>query len=137
MKRLTSLALFAFAGLLGAGSALAQDCPVRATMPFDFTVGNKSLPPGAYTITRVTDDSIAIRNRDGNVSILTPAYADSNQSKNAGELVFDKYDGQYFLREILGGSFAMNVNLPLPKSEKVRSREFLAGGQNHVIVAMK
>ena len=46
MKRITAIALFAAASALGAGHALAQDHAVQATMPFDFTVGNKLLPQG-------------------------------------------------------------------------------------------
>ena len=52
MKRITAIvALLAAASTIGLGNAFAQGNAVRATMPFDFTVGNKVLPAGTYTIT--------------------------------------------------------------------------------------
>jgi hypothetical protein len=43
--------LFTLAVFVTAGSALAQDRAVWATVPFDFTVADKLLPSGTYTIT--------------------------------------------------------------------------------------
>jgi hypothetical protein len=45
------------------------------------------------------------------------ANADSNESKT-GELVFNKYGDQYFLREILCSQAAMNMSVPASKQEK-------------------
>ncbi|MBV8114110.1 MAG: hypothetical protein JO300_05170, partial [Silvibacterium sp.] len=50
MKRITTTALFILAALVTAGGAVAQDRAVRATVPFDFTVGDKLLPAGNYEI---------------------------------------------------------------------------------------
>jgi hypothetical protein len=60
MKRITAIALFILAGLVSAGNVLAQDHGVRTTVPFDFTVGNKVLPSGTYTIEPATENG----NRD-------------------------------------------------------------------------
>ena len=140
MKRITAIALFTLASILGAGNALAQSDEVRATVPFDFTVGNKLLPAGNYSITSVSNDGIEIRNREKHVAVLALAFPDGNQSENGGKLVFDKYAGQYFLREILcESSDAMNVKLPSTKSEKRARMEEASipndGGQ--VLVAAK
>lgn len=118
MKQFTAIALFAVAGLLSAGSALAQKHAVQTIVPFDFTVGSKTLPSGTYTITPVSDDQIEIRNWDKNQVVLTPAFATVNLSKNGGELVFYKSGGHYFLREILCEFASMNVNLPPSKLQK-------------------
>ena len=50
MKRITAIALFAIANFALAGTSFAQSNGVRANVPFDFTVGNKLLPAGTYTI---------------------------------------------------------------------------------------
>lgn len=138
MKRITGIALLTLASILSAGTALAQSYEVRATVPFDFTVGNKLLPAGNYTITSVSDNTIEIRNREEHVAVQALALADSNQSKT-GKLVFDKYAGQYFLREILCDTASMNVNLPPTKWEKRARMEEASipkdGGQ--VLVAAK
>jgi hypothetical protein len=118
MKPFTATALISLAGILGAGTALAQDRGVRATMPFDFEVGGQLLPAGTYTITPISDNRIEIRNRDKHVAMQALALADSNRSKRGGVLVFDRYSNQYFLHEILCESAAMNLNLPTSKEEK-------------------
>lgn len=132
MNRITAIALLTSASILGAGSALAEAHAVKATMQFDFAVANKVLPPGSYTISKVTDDVIEIKNRDRNIAVLAPAYFDSMQSGNGGKLVFDKYDNQYFLREILVDNAGMNVYLPPTKSEKrAHIPEAMARSQIH------
>ena len=118
MKRFTAITLFAVASILSAGSALAQKHAVQTTVPFDFTVGSKTLPSGTYTIIPVSDDLIEIRNSKTHLEVLTPAYATVQQSKNGGELVFDKSADHYFLRDILCEFAAMNVSLPSSKLEK-------------------
>ena len=117
MKRITSIALFVLAGLVSAGNVLAQDHGVRATVPFDFTVGNKVLPSGTYTIAPATEHVIVIRNREKNITVMSTSYGDGKQSKT-GKLVFNKYGDQYFLREILCSSADMSVELPASKTEK-------------------
>jgi hypothetical protein len=117
MKRITAVALFTIAGFLTAGNALAQQHSVRATVPFDFTVGGKVLPSGTYTINSISDSGIEIRSREAHVAMLAPAFASSEQSKNGGELLFEKHGSRYSLREILCGS-ALNVALPAEKWNK-------------------
>lgn len=132
MKRITSLALFAFSSILGGAVASAQTHGVEATMPFDFTVGGKLLPPGTYKILAATDDVVEIQNHDKTVAILSQSSPDSSVSDNGGKLVFDKFGDQYFLREVLGGAYALNVDLPSSKSERnVRTREVTVNNQTH------
>lgn len=140
MKRITSLALFALAGVLSVGSAFAQDAQIRATMPFDFTVGNKQLPSGTYTVTPVFSTVVALRSADDISYALSVASPDSAQSNTGAELVFDKVGDRYFLREILGGSNTVNASLPLARSEqRARSHETFAQSQaeSRVVLALK
>ena len=137
MKRIAVIALLALAGVVGMGKAMAQN-EVRVKVPFDFAVGNKVLPAGTYSITPVSEWAIEIQNRDTNDALLTVVNQDSNEpGKNV--LVFNKYSGHYFLREILCESARMNVDLPTTKIEQ-RARQEEAknptdGGQ--VLLALK
>jgi len=137
MKRITAIALLAFAGVIGTGKALAQD-QVSAKVPFNFTVGNKTLPAGTYSITRESDTVIAIRNHDSRDAILSMTSQEPNQSaKNV--LVFDRYNGHYFLREILCETGKMNLGLPRSKGE-TRARELEAktpSDTGQVLLALK
>lgn len=133
MKSFTAVTLLAIAGMVTTGKTLAQYHEVRATVPFDFTVGDKLLPAGNYSITSVSNAVIEIRNRDKNVAVLSPALSDSKQSTHGGKLVFDDAAGQYFLREILCGS-TMNVGLPPSKWENARMQEARMNNDSHAIL---
>ena len=123
MKRTIAITLLALAGVVGTGKALAQD-HVRATVPFDFTVGNKTLPAGTYWIARTSGTAISIQNRDAGAAVLSMTSQAPNESaKNV--LVFDRYGNHYFLREILCESAKMNMSLPWSKGE-ARTRELQA-----------
>jgi hypothetical protein len=139
MKRITAFALFTIAGFLTAGNALAQQHSVRATVPFNFTVGGKLLPSGTYTIDSVSDGGIEISSREQHVAMLASAFATSQQSKNGNELVFQKRGSRYSLREILCESSAMNVSLPAEKWNKSSRTEEakLHNNSEEVLIAAK
>jgi hypothetical protein len=139
MKRIAAITLIALAGILGAGSAMAQSYQVQATMPFNFTVGNNVLPAGTYQIFKVSSYTVEIRNREKHVAILAMAFTDSNQSGNDGKLVFHRYAGQYFLREIRCESASIHMDLPPTKWEKrARVQEAqLRNDSRQVLIAAK
>jgi hypothetical protein len=120
MKRTTAITLLAIANLAMAGTSFAQSSGVRATVPFDFTMGNKLLPAGTYTIAPLSGSAtvIVIRSHDKPIAALSLVQQDSNKSPNGGKLLFHKYGGQYFLSEILCDQADMNVELPTSKREK-------------------
>jgi len=138
MKRITATALFTLAALVTAGGAMAQGRAVRATVPFDFTLGDKLLPAGNYEITSPSDGVIEVQNRDRHVTILSTSNYDSRQSRNGSKLVFDKYGDQYFLSEILCSSSAINVSLPRSRAEKdARQHEAMLPNASQVFIAAR
>jgi hypothetical protein len=137
MKRIASIALFALVSFATVGFASAQQRSVKADVPFDFTVGNKLVPAGTYTISAVWDGVIEIQNWDAHVALLSRTDPDNKQSKPA-KLVFTKYGDQYFLSEILCASVDMNMSVPASRAEK-RAHDQQASLQNatQVFVALK
>jgi hypothetical protein len=118
MKRIPAIALFAIANLALAGQSFAQS-EVRATVPFDFTVGNKLLPAGTYEIktSSSTRSVIEIRNHDKPITILSPVNP-GNSTHQSGRWIFNKYGDQYFLRKISCDDANMNFAVPASKTEK-------------------
>ena len=92
-----------------------------AAVPFDFTVADKLLPTGTYTITPEASGVIMIENRDKHIAVLSQTSYDSHESRKGGQLVFDKYGNQYFLSEILCQTAAMNVNVAPSKRRSVHA----------------
>jgi hypothetical protein len=138
MKRIITATIFAFTAILSVGRSMAQVPAILVDVPFHFTVGDKLLPPGTYTITSASAGMIEIRNRGQHISILSTTLRDNRESENGGELVFTRYGNQYFLHEILCDFVSMNVYLPTTKSEKrVRTQEAMVEQANHLLLAMK
>ncbi len=138
MKRITAIALFAMANFVMAGASFAQSNGVRATVPFDFTVGSKLLPSGTYTITQGETSVITIRSHDKPIAILSLVDPDDHKSPNHGKLVFNKYGSQYFLSEILCDQSDMHVAVPASKTEKrVRLEQARLNSNSQTLVATR
>src|ERR1700745_3267308 len=90
--------------LLVAGSAFAQTVHVRGNIPFNFAVGNKTLPAGTYdvgTIDQRNSKILLLRARDGNASMMVGSNAAENfKPADKTKLVFNQYGNRYFLSQI-------------------------------------
>jgi hypothetical protein len=138
MKRITVTALFILAAFVAGTGAMAQGHAVQATVPFDFTVGDKLLPAGTYEIWSPSTDTIEVQNRDKHVAMLTTTTYDSHESRNGGELVFDRIGEQYFLSEILCRSAAMNVSVhPFKAEQRARTQQAALHNASQVYIAAK
>ena len=87
--------------LLGA-SGLSAQTKATASIPFDFTVQNTTLPAGSYTMS-ATAEVMTIRNADtGKAIALLAAGSESGyrtaQDKNV--VVFHKVADRYFLADV-------------------------------------
>jgi hypothetical protein len=138
MKRITAIALLAIANFAMATASLAQSNGVKANVPFAFTVGDKVLPAGIYTIKSESSQVIVIRNHDLTATALTLVDQESNNSPSGGRLVFHRYGGQYFLSEILCNAADMNVRIPTSKREKtVQLEQARVGTTGQTLVAAR
>ena len=117
MKRITSaIALFVASIFITAG-VWAQS--VKATIPFDFTVANTTVPSGTYIISSASTDHLVLRISDQkHVHLLSTALPNPANAGRANVVVFHKYGNQYFLSEILSETASMNLRLPVRKAEK-------------------
>lgn len=101
MNRLRS-AFFAL-GLLVAASAAQAQTNVKADIPFDFVVGEHSLPAGEYTLVAQSPENQAvyIRSDNGKAAMVTLTQGCSSASpSDKTKLVFHRVGGQYFLSQI-------------------------------------
>lgn len=102
LKGLTMLlAVMAVAMITAVASANGQSVNAKASIPFEFVVGNKTLPSGAYTVKSLTANGEALRIRGINsensvLRMTTPAENKARQPM----LVFHCYGNRYFLAEV-------------------------------------
>lgn len=78
---------------------------IRVNIPFDFSIADKKLPAGQYSIgrARVNSDDTVLSVLDGNghskelyVSIPVSSFS----AKNKATLIFHRYGDQYFLYQV-------------------------------------
>ena len=100
---------------------------VRIRVPFEFTVKDKTLPPGEYIVRRSVSDSpemLLIRSVGGGsgVYILTNnVQAKTRQSES--KLVFHRYGDQYFLSQVWTAGDSAGRELPKSGRERAADRE--------------
>jgi hypothetical protein len=102
MKNLRSI-LFGLTVLLLATAAQAQTTNVKASIPFDFVVGDHAYPAGDYTVKSMAIDSAAIRidNADESEKGIALANAcEKLQPATQTTLVFQRLGNNYFLYQI-------------------------------------
>ena len=138
MKRITAIALLAIANFAMAGTSFAQSNGVQADVPFDFTVGNRLLPAGTYSIKESSNGLIAVKNHDKAITVMSLVEPDGTKSANGGKLVFKRYGGQYFLSEILCNSVDINVRVPTSKTEqRVRQQQAMLTPSSETFIAAR
>ena len=102
MKNLRSI-LLALTVLLLATAAQAQTTNVKASIPFDFVVGDHAYSAGEYTVKSLSQGSAAIRidNADESEKGITLSNAcGTGQPADRTTLVFQRLGDNYFLSQV-------------------------------------
>lgn len=94
---------------------------VRANIPFDFKVGDKTFSAGQYAVSRVQQDDAVIKIS----SLETKANTFRGtipvtiaKTKNKAILVFHRYGDQYFLAQVWPAGASIGRELPASRSER-------------------
>ncbi len=109
--------------MLTATAAQAQlTDALKANIPFRFTAGMATLPPGNYTI-RVLDiedpNELTIAKDDGSLEILVSTVsAQAKQPVKGAELVFTKVGDRDFLSEVWPDETGVGYQVPKTRAEQ-------------------
>ena len=123
LKSLTMLTLvvgLTLAAAIVSANGQSTSILVTADIPFDFIVGDKTLPSGKYSVRSASDDGkgLKISSRDGESSVMRLSnLADGTSKKRNARMVFHRYGQQYFLAEVWTGD---NYGRQLLKCKKER-----------------
>ena len=126
MKNLRSI-LFALTVLLLATAAQAQTTNVKASIPFDFVVGDHAYSAGEYTVKSLSQGSAAIRidNADESEKGITLSNACSKAQPAVGTtLVFQRLGDNYFLYQIWTEGNSLGREFPMSKAEVKIAKNF-------------
>jgi hypothetical protein len=141
MKNIAAIALLV-ATTFAAVSAPAQDHQVKATVPFNFTVGDRTLPSGTYMISSnmTSPDLVAIRNWAKKTGALSLGQPNQSNPRHDNLLVFHKYGNKYYLSGIRSEGNSMNILFPTSNAEKRTRAEVEEAGlsvDEPVLIALK
>ena len=110
-----------------------------ATVPFDFSLGHRSMAAGTYQIGSISEQVNIIRNiATGVAELLIKSTHVQSVEVESAKLVFNKYGNQFFLSQIWKGNSGAGVQLPPSKREKelrLAGSQF-SNGPRTVVVAM-
>jgi hypothetical protein len=129
LKGITMLALMVTLALATAvASANAQSAQkVVADVPFEFSVGYKTMPAGEYSVQTIVSagDGLLIRSADGkNLALRLSEPTERAKDKSQARLVFHRYGDRYFLAQVWSGSNNTGRQLLKSQEESAIEREF-------------
>lgn len=108
-------------------NAQARDAQLKANIPFDFVVGDKTLAAGEYMVgqpTSIAADAIMIRSVDGHQNAVRLSNTVSAKApKERAMLIFNRYGENYYLAQVWTPGSAEGHTLLKSKAERATERE--------------
>ena len=130
------LAAVAFSLVAAVTTANAQMTRMQtAYVPFEFTVGNETLPAGRYDVSQITTGgrTVSVRNRqNGESAVRLTSLLKQYEPAKRSVLVFNKIGDSYFLSEVwLGGETDGRQLLKSKAEDSVRHQIAMASPKHY------
>ena len=108
---------------------------IRANIPFDFSVGEKKLPAGTYSIRRAAQNSadnvLAVTDDAGRPKAMRLSNsAETSHARDKATLVFHHLGDQYFLFQVWPAGATVGRQFPRSRSEREVQRSLAAKSPN-------
>ena len=131
MKRqaYTLIAMIVLVGSLAVAAKAQTSGQARlvANIPFEFTVGDKTLPAGDYRVQAVNSDSgivvLKIENQDGETRALVQTMTVIGKAQESAKLIFHRYGNHYFFAQAWVDGEASGLQASKPRAERALQRE--------------
>ena len=123
LAKLSLLCAIVLVTTVASAQAQAFGYRIRANIPFDFSIGDKKLPSGKYSIGRArqnSDDTIlSILDGDGRSKAIPSSHsAQTWQIKDRATLVFHRYGDQYFLYQVWNAGETTGREFAISRDER-------------------
>ena len=112
------MALAILVGVSASAQAASTGTWITVKVPFEFTVGQSTLPAGSYTVTQKDNNVVQIQGSEGNVLFLAWP-TDRKGSAGRASVVFNRYGDRYFLAGLKSYDGAKVVK-PAPTADEER-----------------
>ena len=112
-----------------------------AEIPFEFNVGNKTLPAGEYMVRSVSDTSpivvLDIQSRNGKAGAMLMMISVQGKTPDRAKLMFNRYGNQYFFAQTWLDGETLGLEAPRSRAERVAQRELAGMKPVSTTVALK
>ena len=122
--KISRILMVAAVALVFGSAAYAQEINVRARVPFDFILGDKTYPAGQYAVQTAIDNTyfLSVKNIDtkttqGLTTSLPCLSFRPTGPANQGKLVFHRVGNKYFLFRLWVGGSAVGREFLIPPRE--------------------
>ena len=125
--------------ILTVSSVLGQSSrqTVTVNIPFNFTVGEKTLPAGEYVLQRNKRDSDTvwvIKNDHGAVAVFLTRPVRNNDTQQETSVVFHRYENTYFLSEFWTAGSNTGREINVSDRERGLDKSIAAKRQDHILI---
>ena len=134
----TVIALLVLVGSMAVAAQAQTGSRTRlvANIPFEFTVGNKTLPAGEYQLRSIAGNSVnavlLMQDRDCKAETLVQMQTVIGKPQKTVKLIFHAYGNQYFFAEAWVDGESAGLQAAKPKAERAIEHE-LAGVKPTII----
>jgi hypothetical protein len=124
---ITVIMLVTIAGLSTAKAQTSGNPQLIANIPFAFSVGNKTMPAGEYTVSCANPASdlkvLQLRSRDGRTGVMVQTSSVIGKIQDSAKLVFNRYGDHYFFAQAWLPADNIGMQASQSRSEKQFARE--------------
>ena len=124
ISKVTLLSAMLLVTLVASAQGQSFAYRVKANIPFDFTVGEKKLPAGEYSVGRVgqgSDIAMSITELNGRAKAMRLTYTTVTlHPKKKASLIFHRYGDQYFLFQMWQAGETAGRQFPESASERAQ-----------------
>jgi len=145
MKK-TTYTMMALLVLVGAIAVAAQAqtvsrAQVRVSIPFQFHVGNTTMPAGDYLLQQINPASdmatLQISRKDGRANVIVNMIGAISDGRAMSRLGFRRYGNQYYFGEVWIDGNSDGLQAPKTKAERATQKELAALNVRMETVALK
>jgi hypothetical protein len=136
------MAITMLIGIMSVSARAQNNKPyLIANIPFEFTVGNQTMPAGEYTVSVANPSSdlkvLRLRATSGHDSVMLQTRGVSRNASGDAKLVFNRYGNQYFFAQAWFQADSTGMQASKSRSEKQIVRELAANKLSREVVAIK
>lgn len=125
--KLVSMIILVASMAVAAQAQTSGSARLIANIPFDFKVGDKTLPAGEYTVRQVNPASdrvvLQISTSDGRTLAMVQMNSIAGKTDESTRLVFNRYGDQHFLAEAWIAGEGIGLKALRTRAERAVERE--------------